>query len=232
MRRLAWNEQVDLPSGGRLRVTGGSDLPVSVLLVGGGTAQSRPGRWSASMTWLAPRVEAAVRGHARVAQLRYVDSSWKLLDGSIADVREAIDHEHDAARTSRRVVLLALSMGGATCMANADHEAVVGLVAMAPWLPEELGVDRIVPKPLRVVHGQLDNALPLVPGTSLRRSREAVAQASRLGSDASWQGVPLGLHGTAVRIGDRIVALPRARAYARLLVAEVAALVDASASGP
>ena len=229
MEELRWHEQVELPSGAQLRVHGPDDAAVTVLLVGGGTGHSRPGRWSTSMTWLAPRVAGAVGTGVRVAQLRYRDSSWNLLELSITDVREAIEREHDAGGSARSVVLVALSMGGATCLANVDEPGVVGLVSMAPWFPPELSLAGLAGKRLFVVHGQLDNWLPLVPGTSRRRSREAVRQASELGCDAQWRDLWLGLHGLAVHWRDRTWTLPRARAYARVLIPEVARLAAAGA---
>ncbi len=230
MDALEWHEQLDLPSGAQLRVHGTDGAPVTVLLVGGGTRESRPGRWSTSMTWLAPRIAAAVGDHhLRIAQLRYRDSSWNRLELSITDVREAIAREHDADGAQRTVVLVALSMGGATCLANVDEPGVGALVTMAPWFPVELPLDALAGMRLFVVHGQLDNWLPFVPGTSRRRSREAVRQARELGADAQWRDLALGLHGLAVHWRGRTWSLPRARAYARVLGAEVAEQVAAIA---
>ena len=224
MRPVEWDEVMTLPSGGELRAAGPVDASSLVLLVGGGTKHSAPGRWSPSMTWLAPRVREAVGEHVRIAQVRYADTSWDRLEVGIGDVRDSLAHE--AARTvaPERVVLLALSMGGATCLVNADADRVVGLVTMAPWFPPELPMAPIAGKRLHVVHGSLDNALPLVPGTSLRRSREAVREARALGADATWQGVPLGLHGLAVSRPWRTWALPRAGTFARHLTRVVAEL--------
>ncbi|MCB0879635.1 MAG: hypothetical protein KDC46_11750 [Thermoleophilia bacterium] len=231
MGDLDFSEHVELPSGGQLRAHGGGATTTSVLLVGGGTRESRPGRWSTSMTWLAPRVADAVGSDARIAQVRYRDSSWNRIELAVADVRAAIAHEHDAAGAARSVVLVALSMGGATCAANVREPGVAGLVAMAPWFPRELPLDDLALVPLRVVHGQLDNALPFVPGTSRRLSREAVDRARELGGDATWRGLGLGLHGLAVRWRGRTWVLPRARAFARVLARDAAELAAEASSG-
>jgi dienelactone hydrolase len=222
-----WNEPVQLPSGGELRTSGPVDADALVLLVGGGTQLSRAGRWSTSMTWLAPRVRRAVGPDVRIGQVRYADSSWSRLDRGVADVRAALEAEAAGAPRPRRVVLVGLSMGGGTCLANADAPGVVGLVAMAPWFPREFPIDVLAGKRLRVVHGSLDNAIPVVPGTSRRESRAAVRRAAAAGADAQWIDLPLGLHGLAVRWRGRgqVVALPRARAFARVISTEVAALV-------
>jgi hypothetical protein len=220
-----WNEPVQLPSGGELRTSGPGDADALVLLVGGGTQLSRRGRWSTSMTWLAPRVRRVVGPGVRIGQVRYADSSWNRLDRGIADVRSALEAEAAASPRPRRVVLVGLSMGGATCLANAGAPGVVGLVAMAPWFPRQLSVDALAGKRLRVVHGSLDNALPLVPGTSRRESRAAVRRASAAGADAQWADLRFGLHGLAVRWRGGVLTLPRARAFARVITREVAALV-------
>ncbi len=230
MEALAWNEQVGLSSGGALRTNGPDDASSVVLLVGGGTGVDRPGRWSTSMTWLAPRVRRAVRDDVRIGQVRYLTSSWNRLDAGITDVREAIEHELAREVPPARIVLVALSMGGATCLAalrDIDSPEVVGLVTMAPWFPEQLPVDGLAGRRLLVVHGSLDNALPLVPGTSLELSRRAVERATAIGADAEWRGVRGGLHGLAVRWRGRIWTMPRAPAFERHLVGEVVRLVEA-----
>lgn len=226
MRLLDWEPEIALPSGGELRMHGPADAEALVLLVGGGTGHSAPGKWSSSMTWLAPRVRRAVGPGVRLGQVRYVDTSWNRLDLGIADVRAAIDHELARERPPKQIVLLALSMGGATCMANVGVPGVVGLVAMAPWFPPQLPIAGIAGKRLHVVHGQLDNALPYVPGTSLEQSRAAVAAARELGAHATWEGVPLGLHGLAVRWQGKLWQLPRAASFARRLTRVTAELVS------
>ncbi len=228
MDDLAWTDAVQLPSGGELRAEGPADASSVVLLVGGGTGMDRPGTWSTSMTWLAPRIRRGVGGDVRVTQVRYLTTSWNRLDAGIADVRAAIEHELAREVPPTRIVLVALSMGGATCLGalhGLDAPQVVGLVTMAPWFPEQLPVDGLQGRRLFVVHGSLDNALPLVPGTSRAQSRRAVERARAAGADAQWCDVRGGLHGLAVRWRGRIWTLPRAGAFARPIVREVVALV-------
>ena len=222
MELLAWDHVTGLPSGGQLRTNGPVDSTVSVLLVGGGNGQDAPGKWSTSMTWLAPRLAAAVGDRARIGQVRYASSSWNELDRGIADVRCAIEHELARDRPPTRIVLVALSMGGATCLMNVDRPEVTTLVAMAPWFPRELPRAGLRDTRLLVVHGSLDNALPLVPGTSLRMSRATVEEAVAMGGDAEWRRIRFGLHGLAVRWRGRIWRMPRAGAFVRPIVAEVA----------
>lgn len=159
-----------------------------------------------------------------------MDTSWNRLDRSIADVRAALEHELERAEPPDRIVLVALSMGGATSLA-ALHEVaapeLVALVTVAPWFPEQLPLDGLCGRRLLVVHGALDNALPFVPGTSRVQSKLAVARARAAGADAEWRDVPLGLHGLAVRWRGRTWTVPRARTFARHLVDEVAAILGA-----
>lgn len=230
MSPLHWNAPVPLPSGGELRTSGPGDAEALVLLVGGGTGHSAPGRWSSSMAWLAPRIARRTGDGVRIGQVRYADTSWNQVHRGIADVRAALDAEAQRSAPPSRVVLVALSMGGATCLANAGDRAVVGLVAMAPWFPRQIPVEPLAGKRLFVVHGSLDNALPFVPGTSLEQSRATVERARAVGADAEWRAMPLGLHGIAVRWGGRVWSLPRARAYARVISGEVARLVSADGS--
>lgn len=230
MDDLAWTDVVDLAGGGELRASGPGHATEVVLLVGGGTGVDRPGRWSTSMTWLAPRVRRAVGDDVRIGQVRYLTSSWNRLDAGITDVRDAIEHELARPEPPTRIVLVALSMGGATCLAalrELDAPQLVGLVAMAPWFPKELAVHGLRDRRLLVVHGSLDNALPMVPGTSLELSRLAVERAAAIGADAEWRGVRGGLHGLAVRWRGRIWTLPRAGAFERHIVGEVVQLVEA-----
>lgn len=177
------------------------------------------------MTWLAPRVQRAAGADARIGQVRYADTSWNHLHRGIADVAGALELEASRPRPASRVVLVALSMGGATCLANVGAHGVVGLIAMAPWFPSRIPVAPLAGKRLFVVHGSLDNALPFVPGTSLEESRSTVERARAVGADAEWRGMPFGLHGLAVRWRGRLWSLPLAHAYARVISSEVARLV-------
>lgn len=223
-----WTDVVALASGGELRTDGPDDARAVVLLVGGGTGVDRPGKWSTSMTWLAPRIRRAVGDDVRVGQVRYLTSSWNRLDAGIADVRGAIEHELARVVPPGQIVLVALSMGGATCLGalhGLDAPQVVGLVTMAPWFPPQLPVTGLRDRRLLVVHGSLDNALPFVPGTSRQQSQLAVQRARAAGADAEWRDVRVGLHGLAVRWRGRIWTLPRAGAFARHIVSEVVQLV-------
>lgn len=178
------------------------------------------------MTWLAPRLRAALPDDVRIAQVRYESTAFNRIERSIADVGAALDHEQARPVPPRRVVLVGLSMGGATCIANVDREEVVGLVAIAPWFPKEIPIEPIGARRLLVVHGTLDNALPLVPGTSLAVSRRAVERARAVGADADWVGIPRGLHGLAVKVRGKIRTMPRARAFTRVLIPEVVRLSE------
>jgi len=185
------------------------------------------------MTWLAPRLAGRLGDGVRIAQLRYATSSWQRYAGTVADVAAALEAEgrlvggrHDGA--PRRIVLVGLSMGGGTCLANAQAEGVLGLVAISPWFPPQVPMANLEGRVLRVVHGLWDRILPFVPGVPPDASREFVARAAAAGVDARWRGIPYGPHGLAVRRGSRVVALPRARAFARAVLDDVEELLAPS----
>ena len=119
-----------------------------------------PGTWSASIEWL-------VRGLAprfpdlRFAEVRYRVKSWNRLDLCVEDVLAAI-----GASRARGGLLMGFSMGGAVSVRAAAHPAVVGVLGLAPWLPDELDLAPLRGRRLDVLHGALDRWLPGIPGVS------------------------------------------------------------------
>lgn len=115
--------------------------------------------------------------------LRYRIKGWNASQGEpspLSDARWALD---ELASLGLPVVLLGHSMGGRTAVHVADHPSVVGVVALAPWLPRGESVDAMAGKTLRAAHGRKDRI------TSARQTREYVERARAVGCDATFTDV-------------------------------------------
>ena len=206
-----------LATGAEMRVTG--DGPTAVVCVNGGQASEVEGTWSASLEWLVARLAPQFPG-LTFAEVRYRIKSWKRLDDCIADARAAI-REVGADRT----LLLGFSMGGAVSIAAADEPSVVGVLGLAPWIPERLSLETLRGKRFDVLHGSLDRWLPGIPGVSATSSRRGFERVRALGVDGTYALIPGALHGIALRArSGRLVPLPRGREWARQIAAQLEAL--------
>ena len=208
---------VRIATGAELRITNGSRDRM-VVCVNGGQAAPVEGTWSASLEWL---VRALAPRFPRLgfAEVRYRVKSWQRLELCIEDARAAI-REAGGERT----LLVGFSMGGAVAIACADEATVERVVGLAPWIPDRMPVDPIRGKRLDVIHGSLDAHLPGVPGVSPAHSRRSLERVRAVGAAGDYTLIPGGLHGIAVRSpGGRALALPRARAWERLLAAQLEA---------
>ncbi len=196
-------EIVVTDSGAELRINGTG--PDAVICVNGGGRAEVPGTWSATVEWLVERLAPRFPG-LRFGEVRYRVKSWRRLDLCVEDALAAI-----AALEPERTILLGFSMGGAVSVRVATQPSVEGLLALAPWLPEELDLRPLEGKRLTIVHGSLDSPLPGIPGVTASSSRRAYERAVARGIDASYTVIQGGLHGAAVRAPwGRTVALPRA----------------------
>jgi dienelactone hydrolase len=205
-----------LPSGAELRVRG-PERRDAVICVNGGRRRQVAGTWSASLEWLVDRL-APRFPELRFAEVRYRIKSWERLDWCIEDAREAI-----GTVGAERILLFGFSMGGAVSAAVAGEPSVVGVLGLAPWLPERLPLGGLNGKRLRVLHGSLDRAAAGVPGVSLGSSRAGFERALALGADGEYTVLPGAVHGVALRAPWGVpVPLPRAQAWLRLCDAEVA----------
>jgi dienelactone hydrolase len=201
-------------SGAELRVTGsGHD---AVVCVNGGGRGEVPGTWSSTVEWLVERLSPRFPG-LRFGEVRYRIKSWRRLDLCVEDGRAAI-----ASLAPRRTLMLGFSMGGSVSVRLGADPSVVGVLGVAPWLPEQLDLSPLEGKRLAIVHGTLDGPLPGVPGVTAKSSRHAYERAVARGIDASYTLVRGGLHGAAVRAPwGRTVALPRAHAWLDAVGAEL-----------
>ena len=82
------------------------------------------------------------------------------------------------------IVVVGHSMGGRTACRIADADEVVGVTALAPWLPEGEPITAMAGKQLRVVHGTRDK------WTSATASHNFVERCQGLAKSATWTPMP------------------------------------------
>ena len=211
------SELVALATGAELRVTNGLQER-TVVCVNGGQSREVAGTWSATLEWLtrrlAPRFPAL-----GFAEVRYRVKSWRQLDSCIADTKAAV-----AAAGATRTLLLGFSMGGAVSIAAAGEPGVEGVVGLAPWIPDQLGLETLRGRRLDVLHGSLDRYLPGIPGVSAVASRRGFDRARALGVEGSYTLIRGAVHGAALRgPGGGTFPLPRAGAWLRLVTGQLEA---------
>jgi pimeloyl-ACP methyl ester carboxylesterase len=204
-----------LSSGAEVRFSGPHG-PFAVVCANGGQAAQVPGTWSASIEWLVRRLAPAF-ADLRFAEVRYRVKSWKRLDLCVEDAVAAV-----VAAGAERTLLLGFSMGGAVCVRAAAHPGVVGVVGLAPWLPDQLDLAPLRGRRLDVLHGALDRWFPGIPGVSPSVSRRGYERARKMGVEGSYALIPGALHGLALRApSGRLVTLPRAARWAELVAEHV-----------
>lgn len=186
---------VGLASGAQARLRN-EQAPVAAVLVNGGTGRAVPGTWSATSELLAERLAPSFPG-IRFVEVRYRLKTWHALDRCVEDARAALDLARAAG--AHACLLVGFSMGGAVSVGAADHDAVAGVLGLAPWLPDRLPLEGLEGKRLDVLHGAWDRWLPGVPGVSPEVSRRGFERARSLGVEGTYTLIPRGLHGCAVR---------------------------------
>jgi pimeloyl-ACP methyl ester carboxylesterase len=211
------SELVALATGADMRVTNGPRQH-TVVCVNGGQSREVAGTWSASLEWLVRRL-APRFPELGFAEVRYRVKSWRQLDLCVADARAAI-----AATGAARTLLLGFSMGGAVAIAVAAEPGVERVVGLAPWIPDQLGLEALGGRRLDVLHGSLDRYLPGIPGVSAAASRRGFDRALALGAEGSYTLIRGGVHGVALRApGGGTFPLPRAGVWLRLVAAQLEA---------
>ncbi len=210
---------VRLPTGAEARVRN-EEGPLAAILLNGGTSRPLPGTWSATTellaTALAPRFP-----DVRFVEVRYRVKTWRALGSCVDDARAAL--ELALAGGAERCLLVGFSMGGAVSVRSAGHDAVLGVLGLAPWLPEQLELDGIRGKRLDVLHGAWDRPVLGIPGVSPASSRAAYERALALGAVGTYEVIPRALHGCAVRApSGGLIPLPRRHAW----VSGAAAVVE------
>ena len=213
---------VRLETGAEIRIAN-DGAPLAVVLVNGGSARAVPGTWSSTSELLATALQPRFPELA-FADVRYRVKTWNELDSCLADARAALD------LVDRPTLLVGFSMGGAVSIGVSAHASVVGVLGLAPWIPERLSLDGLVGKRLDVLHGSWDRYLPGVPGVSPEVSRRGFDRARAFGIEGTFALIERGLHGAAVRRrSGALVRLPRAQAWVDG-VAERLASFEAQAS--
>jgi dienelactone hydrolase len=194
--------------------------------VNGGQSREVAGTWSASLEWLVRRLAPQFRELA-FAEVRYRIKSWRRLEWCVEDARAAIE-----SVGGRRTLLLAFSMGGAVAAQIADAPSVETVVGLAPWLPDRISLDRLRGRRLAVLHGSLDGVLPGIPGVSPQSLRRGFERARALGVEGDYTVIPGALHAIALRTSSgRVVTLPRAQTWARLVAVELSRFQAVSRAG-
>lgn len=160
----------------------GKTTAVVLVLPGGSGAESGPGdRYRPSVLRMLPFAWTLRRAGARrglaVALLRYRVAGWKDgADSAAADAQWALDGLHERFGAVP-VVLLGHSMGGRVALSLASAPSVLGVVALAPWIHEELRVGGLAGRRVLIAHGDRDRV------TDPRASRAFAARARAAGSD-------------------------------------------------
>jgi dienelactone hydrolase len=205
-----------LSTGAELRITGPVDAPAAVVCVNGGQAAQVEGTWSASLEWLVRRLAPRFPELA-FAEVRYRIKSWNKLDWCVEDARAAI-----ARVGAERTLLLGFSMGGAVSVRTADDPSVETVLGLAPWLPDQLSLEPLRGKRLRVLHGSLDRAFPGIPGVAPTLAKRGFERALTIGAEGEFTVIRGGLHGVALRApSGKLIALPRASTWASLVADEL-----------
>jgi predicted esterase len=113
--------------------------------------------------------------------LRYRYTGWnrghEALPSPVADARWALGRVRERYG-ALPVVLLGHSMGARTAVAVADDPEVVGVVALAPWLPSGEPVEPLRGRRLVAAHGRQDRVTSFAETAAfVRRASEVAASA-------------------------------------------------------
>lgn len=216
---------IPLTSGAALRLSGPMTGPV-IVCMNGGTSRAVPGDWSPSIEWLVGRLAPEFPG-VGFAEVRYRIKSWRQLASLVTDARAAVD----AVRASgaSRIALLGFSAGGAASLACAAAEGIDTVIALAPWIPDEMDLTGLADVHVAVIHGSLDGSRLGVIGVHPDHSRAGVGRLRAAGADATHTVIRGGVHGIAVRPFGRLVPLPRAHRWLALTRREVARVAEGAA---
>jgi pimeloyl-ACP methyl ester carboxylesterase len=205
----------ELASGAEARWTN-PGAPRAVVCVNGGTAAEVPGTWSASVEWL---VGALAPRFPRLSflEVRYRLKSWRRLELCIEDAGAAI-----TATGADEVALLGFSMGGAVSVHVAGDPRVSTVIALAPWLYDQLDVTPLDGRRFAILHGALDRGLPGIPGVAPELSLRGFERARARGVDASRTIIRGAIHPIALRAPwGTTVPMPRAGRWAHLVGEEL-----------
>ncbi|GAA0389252.1 alpha/beta hydrolase [Acrocarpospora corrugata] len=111
-----------------------------------------------------------------VWRVRYRVRGWNGSEASpVADVDQVLTrlrHEHDVP-----VILVGHSMGARTALRVAGHPNVVGVAALAPWVPEGEPVTQLAARRILLIHGTADRITsPAATHTYARHAAEVATE--------------------------------------------------------
>ena len=160
-----------------------------VLMLHGGKADGltavdeRSASWRRSR-WMMEHVAGRMnRAGVSVWLLRYSVRGWNERVASppspVPDARWALD-EVRRQHGTLPVVLLGHSMGGRTAVAVADDPDVVGVVALAPWLPSDEPNAPLAGTSFAAAHGRSDKITSFRQTQAFCRAAEGVAASVEL----------------------------------------------------
>ncbi|MGI9084743.1 MAG: alpha/beta fold hydrolase [Aeromicrobium sp.] len=162
-----------------------------VLMLHGGQEHSTDDVTNRHASWWRLALMArALRGFAEEQDLalhllQYRVRGWNSAvdPAPVSDARWALDRLVER-HPGVPVVIIGHSMGGRTACRVADDPAVVGVVALAPWLPEGEPNRTIARRHLHVIHGTRDR------WTSAHWSRDYVERSRSVALSATWTALP------------------------------------------
>lgn len=175
---------------GRVRV-GPRSRALALILHGGRAVDPRMHR-SRDVSYLrmlpfVPAVSRISRGLVAPVLVHNRHGGWIAPSGTgLVQTRELVHRLSD--EHGLPVVLLGHSSGGWAALHGGGEDAVLGTVALAPWIDEDDPVEHLREKVVRVIHGEADAVC------SPQRSRDFVERLRAAGGDATYVGVTGGGH--------------------------------------
>ncbi len=167
---------------------------VVLLLHGGQQRNIEPVKNRHASWWRMAALARSLRRYAEqhdlaLSLLQYGQRGWNDLSAPspVKDARAAIDELGDRW-PGVAIVLVGHSMGGRTACRVADEPSVIGVVGLAPWLPEGEPNSSIAGRHLRVIHGTQD------AWTSAALSRNYVERSQATAASATWTSLRGGGH--------------------------------------
>jgi dienelactone hydrolase len=147
-----------------------------VVVAHGGQEHSleEPHDWRHAILRMWPFAAAARQAapDAQVALVRYRYRGWNGDQAhAAADMLQLLDAVPDHIA---RILLIGHSMGGRAAIATAGHRRVVGVLALAPWLPVDEPMRRLHDRLVVLAHGDLDHTVdPRLTAEFARNVRRA-----------------------------------------------------------
>lgn len=163
----------------------GEPRAVILVLYGGKAVSGQPSRGRhLSAARMVPVARALHRSGApydvEVRMVRYRYRGWNRGEASAAADAAWALAVLQAERPGLPIVVVGHSMGGRAALRAADDPAVVGVVALAPWVESHDPVSHLAGQRVRILHGSHDH------WTSPRASAALAARAEALGADVRF----------------------------------------------